>query len=233
MSTSLKRTSEEAGAEPTSIRSTNLLPSKRPRLKLQISQNPVSKKEEQTLKTRKAAAERWEPKLKRPFPKKREIQDSYSMKLMRHYPTNEPTPLEDLPVVRPHIPRSARVDKLLASLPLVPECTWSAESTGPLRRRRQTVRDELANQSLNINKSITGSDLAVRMAWHCFSSNENDRIDRGRQAMMVSGLVDADLSKEDKGVPNKLPEWKKTNTGKYGRCDSPSDLGAVWEEIMG
>ncbi|CAN9288900.1 unnamed protein product [Alternaria alternata] len=217
MSTSLKRTSEEAGAEPTSMRS-----NKKPCLSLEIPQKEIPKEEDKTPKTRAAAAERCEPKLKRPFPKKREMKDSNKMKLMRHDTTNDPTPLSKLPIIRPHIARSARVDKLLESLS-VPDPTKNADGTKRIRLATQTRRDERQNEMLKQNKSITESDYAVRLAWSCFSSNEKSRVGRERMGMTISGLEWDDLANEKKGVPNNLPEWRKTNTGRFAKADSPCE----------
>jgi len=217
MSTSLKRTSEEAGAEPISMRS-----NKKPCLSLEVPQKEISKEEDKTPKTRVTAAERREPKLKRPFPKKREIKDSNKMKLIRHYTTNDPTPLSKLPIIRPHIARSARVNKLLESLS-VPDPTKNADGTKRIRLATQTRRDERQNEMLKQNKSITESDYAVRLAWSCFSSNEKDRVGWERMGMMISGLEWDDLANEKKGVPNNLPEWRKKNTGRFAKVDLPCE----------
>ncbi|RYN57731.1 hypothetical protein AA0118_g7614 [Alternaria tenuissima] len=218
MSTSLKRTSEEAGAEPISMRS-----NKKPCLSLEVPGKEISKEEDKTPKTRAATAERREPKLKRPFPKKREeIKDPNKMKLTRHYTTNDPTPLSKLPIIRPPIARSARVDKLLESLS-VPDPTKNADDTKRIRLATQTRRGERQNEMLKQNKSITESDYAIRLAWSCFSSNEKNRVGRERMGMMISGLEWDDLANERKGVPNNLPEWRKTNTGRFAKSDLPCE----------
>jgi hypothetical protein len=232
MSTSLKRTSEEAGAEPISMRS-----NKKPCLSLEVPQKEIPKEEDKTPKTRVIAAERREPKLKRPFPKKRQIKDSNKMKLMRHDTTNDPTPLSKLPIIRPPIirppiirppiirppiARSARVNKLLESLS-VPDPTKNADGTKRIRLATQTRRDERQNEMLKQNKSITESDYAVRLAWSCFSSNEKSRVGRERMGMIISSLEWDDLANEKKGVPNNLPEWRKTNTGRFAKSDSPCE----------
>jgi hypothetical protein len=218
MSTSLKRTSEEAGAEPISMRS-----NKKPCLSLEVPGKEISKEEDKTPKTRAATAERREPKLKRPFPKKREeIKDPNKMKLTRHYTTNDPTPLSKLPIIRPPIARSARVDKLLESLS-VPDPTKNADDTKRIRLATQTRRGERQNEMLKQNKSITESDYAIRLAWSCFSSNEKSRVGRERMGMMISGLEWDDLANERKGVPNNLPEWRKTNTGRFAKSDLPCE----------
>ena len=69
--------------------------------------------------------------------------------------------------------------------------------------------------ALRANMSITKSEYAQRLAFQCFSVPEPGRIDRGREAMMVSGLREVDLSNEALDLPNKLPEWKKRRTGKF------------------
>ncbi|OAG16253.1 hypothetical protein CC77DRAFT_900293, partial [Alternaria alternata] len=186
-------------------------------LSLKIPGKEISKEEDKTPKTRAATAERREPKLKRPFPKKREeIKDPNKMKLTRHYTTNDPTPLSKLPVIRPPIARSIPVEKLLESLS-VPDPTKNADDTKRIRLATQTRRDERQNEMLKQNKSITESDYAIRLAWSCFSSNEKDRVGRERMGMMISGLEWDDLANEKKGVPNNLPEWRKTNTGRFAK----------------
>ncbi|CAN9145179.1 unnamed protein product [Alternaria alternata] len=200
---------------------------KKPCLSLEIPQKEIPKEEDKTPKTRVIAAERREPKLKRPFPKKRQIKDSNKMKLMRHDTTNDPTPLSKLPIIRPSIirppiARSARVNKLLESLS-VPDPTKNADGTKRIRLATQTRRDERQNEMLKQNKSITESDYAVRLAWSCFSSNEKSRVGRERMGVMISGLEWDDLANEKKGVPNNLPEWRKTNTGRFAKADLPCE----------
>lgn len=68
---------------------------------------------------------------------------------------------------------------------------------------------------LRANMSITKSEYAQRLAFQCFSVPEPGRIDRGREAMMVSGLREVDLTKEALDMQNKLPEWRKKRTGKF------------------
>ncbi|KAL1799738.1 hypothetical protein ACET3X_000080 [Alternaria dauci] len=231
MSTSLKRTSAETEAEPISMRSnTSTRAAKKPCLSLAIPQKEITKEEQKTLKTRAAAAKRWQPKLKRPFPKQSEIDRSYNLKLMRHYTsTNDPKSLSHLPVIRPHIPKSDRVEKLLATFSIL-ESDRNLDGSRRMTRWKQTECDEAENWILQRNIEITSSELAVRLAWVCFSYNEEDRVDRGRQAMMVSGhdvedVEDEDLEdeKEEEGELYYLPKRRKANTGRFSRRDSLCD----------
>lgn len=70
---------------------------------------------------------------------------------------------------------------------------------------------------LRVNKDITRSERVQRLAWKSFSATERDRVDRGREAMMESGLVVEDLVKESRGAKNGLPEWKKCTTGRFAK----------------
>ncbi|EAT84384.2 hypothetical protein SNOG_08108 [Parastagonospora nodorum SN15] len=81
----------------------------------------------------------------------------------------------------------------------------------------QGRKSEENNMQLKMNKNITKSEAAQRLAWKSFSATERDRIDRGREAMMESGLIVDDLNSEQRGTKNGLPEWRKKNTGKFAR----------------
>jgi hypothetical protein len=199
-------------------------------LKLAIPYKKSTKGEQRTLAIRKASAHRWQPKLQRPFPSQSEIKLAYNLKLMRQYPnaltTNEPN------FVKPRIDSSPRVDQLLRHFPLQTARTWrsvtgrngqpnsvySTHSFQALSSRANSLREaEASNASLQINKIITESDYVQRLAWRNFATKEWNRIDRGREAMLQSGLRTDDLDMEAQGQKNKLPEWKKLYTGKFSR----------------
>lgn len=67
------------------------------------------------------------------------------------------------------------------------------------------------------NKAITRTEEAQRLAWKCFATPEVGRIDRGREAMMESGLELADMANEEYGEANDLPEWRKKYTGRFAK----------------
>jgi hypothetical protein len=195
-------------------------------LRLIIPQLQPTKGDQRALANREAAAKRWIPKLQRPFPKRKEISEAYNLKLMRHYPspvtsqiinqttstvTASTTSLEPN-FIKPHIDVSPRVINLLKGFPKVytPDSDVHA-STRSYASIASTASTEIIytgkdNMLLQENKSITSHNFGQRLAWHCFSATERDRIDRGREAMMVSGLAQDDLAKERKGVHNGLPE---------------------------
>jgi hypothetical protein len=198
-------------------------PSSAPRptmsLRLTIPQPELNKEDQRKFAIRRVAAERWKSKLQRPFPLGREIREAYKLKLMRHY-TNPSTPsMPDF--IKPRIDHSPRVTGLLKQFPLL-----NTSNTGPRGPALgaapalppttvQILKTEQDYMQLTANKSITRSEDAQRLAWKNFSATESDRIDRGREAMMESGLVVDDLVKEDRGLKNGLPEWKKLHTGKF------------------
>ncbi|KAF1842040.1 uncharacterized protein K460DRAFT_380005 [Cucurbitaria berberidis CBS 394.84] len=194
------------------------------RLNLKIPQKELTKDDQRTLKIRRASAERWKPKLQRPFPARREIKEAYNLKLMRHYPnqldSTEPN------FVKPHIDRSPRVDELLRQFPIPVATSISASAqtdntnvyATPVLPTQAEI-DELEKQRmlLKANRIITRSEYAQRLAWKNFSSRERNRIDRGREAMLHSGLCENDLEKESAGQHNQLPEWRKRHTGRFAR----------------
>ncbi|KAF3002059.1 hypothetical protein E8E13_009164 [Curvularia kusanoi] len=59
----------------------------KPTLRLVIPQEPLSHKLHKRIDRHKRDAERWKPKLQRPYPKDHEIKKAYPLKLMRHYPS--------------------------------------------------------------------------------------------------------------------------------------------------
>lgn len=185
------------------------------RLKLEIPQPEISKEEDRKLKIQKAAAERWQPKLKRPFPRKREIKDAYKNKLMRHYTDETTAPSGEW--MKPHINRSARVDALRKGFPLL-----STSAHGPQKSSIKTPaeRDEenWRQQLLRENQNITQSEYAKKLAFEAFSARKEDRINRNRQAMMISGLLPRDIQKEKRGIKNALPDWIKVNTGRFAKA---------------
>ena len=183
-------------------------------LRLDIPQQVVSNEESEKLKLREAAPEKCEPKFKRPFPRKRQMKVASDIKHMKHYTTNETSALSESGFIKPHINKSARVDKLLRVFPYL-----STTNTKRPRYRTQAERDEARNRArlLEDNKKITKSDYAKRLAWEAFSSREKGRIDRGREAMLVSALEKDDLANEKLGVPNDLPEWRKAKTSRFAR----------------
>jgi hypothetical protein len=128
--------------------------------------------------------------------------------------------------IKPRIDVSPRVNKLLARFPKmntsrmgrVPPAPGFAALEDPTLAQDFQRRKEFAQ--LRTNKNITRSEEAQRLAWKSFSATERDRVDRGREAMMESGLVMDDLLKEDQGERNALPEWRKPRTGKYANDSS-------------
>jgi hypothetical protein len=190
-------------------------------LRLIIPHPVLTKEDHRTLAIRRAAAERWKPKLQKPFPKHKEVSEAYNLKLMRHYAS--PTASPESNFVRPHIEVSPRVVRLRAQFPR--SCTSNQDLQVPATRFTptappMTVRDVRTmddHMRLRVNKDITRSEQAQRLAWESFSATERDRIDRDREAMMESGLVMEDLIKEARGVKNGLPEWKKCKTGRFAK----------------
>jgi len=164
-------------------------------------------------------------KLQNPFPKNKEIREAYRYKLMRHY-TSEDVSAEPN-FIKPHIDRSPRVDLLRERFPDLStsldvskgstDTSYNAKPTGCDKTRRITAEEEKYNELLRKNKRITRSPAAQKLAWHAFSSREKDRVDRGREAMMQSGLSNDELEKEAVGIPNALPEWRKRKTGRFAK----------------
>ncbi|KAF1365335.1 hypothetical protein EJ07DRAFT_171239 [Lizonia empirigonia] len=203
-------------------------------LKLVIPQEQISREQQKKINRHKCDAERWKPKLQRPYPKQSEIRQAYPLKLMRHYPSAaaeiEPN------FVRPKIDKSPRVSRLLQQFPLIDTAQHTAQPVRSKAGRRFQSRitpldqaialsaraEEMleargAHIELQANIHITGSESAQRLAWQSFSRTERDRIDRGREAMLQSGLPLDDLRREAVGLWNRLPEWKKSRTGRFAR----------------
>lgn len=180
------------------------------RLSLSIPQPELSRAEQNVLERRRAAANRWKPKLQRAPPKTKEVSDAYPLKLMRHYPA--PSVFREPDFIKPRIHRSNRVDRLIQRFPLstASNVGSTATSQGPIMVVPKTLQ-------LQANIQVTKSEQAQRLAWSCFSATEEDRIDRGREAMIVSGLDWDELLKEHNGRPNQLPEWRKGTTGRFAK----------------
>ncbi|KAJ4378057.1 hypothetical protein N0V83_000887 [Neocucurbitaria cava] len=189
------------------------------RLTVTIPQQVLTKEEQRTLKLRRAAAERWQQqdKLQRPPPEKKEMTQAYNLKLLRHY--TDPIAQSVPNFSKPHIDRSERVDKLRNEFPL--QSTKAVVKNGapqtPLTTAAEISEIDKHKMLLRENKNITRSEYAQRLAWESFSSREQDRIDRGREAMMESGLWEDDLRREEQGQDNLLPEWRQVNTGKFAK----------------
>jgi hypothetical protein len=208
-------------------------------LRLIIPQPQPAKGDQRALANREAAAKRWVPKLQRPFPKRKEISEAYNLKLMRHYPGPVTSPIihtntstmtasatsMEPNFIKPHINVSPRVTNLLKRFPKVYTSDFDVHASTPSYASiASTAPTEIVytgkdNMLLRENKRITSHKFGQRLAWHCFSATERDRIDRGREAMMVSGLAQDDLAKEKKGLHNGLPEWRKERTGKFALED--------------
>jgi hypothetical protein len=212
-------------------------------LKLIIPHKQLTREDHRALAVRKAAAKRWIPKLQKPFPKGKEITEAYKLKLMRHYPSpgtssvtspapfpnNSPTRFQNtLPAtyrepnfVKPPIDHAPRVTELLKRFPKVhtsdPGLQAPASGSASIAYTNPTEIEFVGNtiQALRRNHAITRHESVKRLAWQCFSATERDRIDRGREAMMISGLDEDDLRKEKRGLPNELPEWRKRHTSKF------------------
>lgn len=187
-------------------------------LKVLIPQPVLTKEDHRNIKIRRAAARRWVPKLRKPFPKQREITEAYNLKLMRHYRQTITTPEPNF--LKPRIDTSPRVMNLLRQCPIaIPasngQVLEAGNPVGTYATDAQIAQLRRDANNLQINKKITRSEHAKRLAWQSFSSTEKDRRDNGRQALMESGLVTDDLIKEKRGIKNGLPEWKKRYTSKY------------------
>ncbi|KAI4698132.1 uncharacterized protein J4E84_001267 [Alternaria hordeiaustralica] len=161
-------------------------------LKLEIPQRDISKEEERKLKIQKAAAKRWVPNLQRPPPQLKEINAAYNNKLMRHYTDGTAAPSSE--IIRPPINRSARVDALLATLPLQPE----QKLPKPLSQIQAEHREEVRIATLlEPNRKITESAYAKKLAKEAFSSNgkPRDRKNLKRKSTFVSDLKVEEIQK--------------------------------------
>jgi hypothetical protein len=196
-------------------------------LKLAIPQEQLTRDELAKLNRHKSDAERWKPKLQRPYPNNTEIKRAYPLKLLRHYPDSTTQPEPDF--LRPKIDKSPRVSRLLQQFPLLetkkqplttiyptPSPVTPMTRAIPLSARMEDLeRAEQTNTELQWNKYITETDHAQQLAWLSFSLPEQNRIDRGRECMIHSGLDEGDLQLELQGWQNGLPEWKKPWTGRF------------------
>lgn len=187
-------------------------------LKVLIPQPVLTKEDHRNIKIRQAAARRWVPKLRKPFPKQREITEAYNLKLMRHYRQSTTTPEPNF--VKPRIDTSPRVMSLLRQCPIAfptsnGQVLEAGNPVGTYTTDAQIAQLKRDANNLQINKKITRSENAKRLAWQSFSSTEKDRRDNGRQTLMESGLATDDLIKEKRGVKNGLPEWKKRYTSRF------------------
>lgn len=190
-------------------------------LRVVIPHRVLTKDDHRNIKIRQAAALRWIPKLRNPFPKRKEINEAYNLKLMRHY-RHLTTTTPELNFVKPLIDTSPRVTRLLRQFPTAISTSSgqkleAGNPPGTYCGLDQITRLRQDAENLQINKRITKSESARRLAWQSFSSTEKERIDNGRQALIESGLAVEDLEKEHRGIQNGLPEWKKRYTGKYAK----------------
>jgi hypothetical protein len=193
------------------------------RLKLEISRPEITKQEQRRIKRHMSDARHWIPKLQRPFPKNTEIKAAYKYKLMRHYTDPQAPAVSNF--IKPRIDRSPRVENLLKRFPLIE--ALSDTSTPPavkpgVDKSKEVellkwAKNKTQKEALQENIKITSSISAQKLAWEAFSSREQDRIDRGREAMMQSGLWSDDLARESVGIANELPEWRKTKTGWFAK----------------
>ena len=149
---------------------------------------------------------------------------------MRHY--HGASAQVDSNFVKPKIDKSTRVSRLLERFPLIntarsvqskgahhlPSVVTTLEQAQPLSSRcGELTATREAHVELQKNLWITRTEHAQRLAWQSFSRTEQDRIDRGREAMVQSGLFTDDLKMEATGQWNRLPEWKKPKTGRFAR----------------
>jgi len=149
---------------------------------LEIPRRDISKDEERKLKIQKAAAKRWVPNLQKPPPQLKEINAAYNNKLMRHYTDGTAAPSDN--IIRPPINRSARVDALLATLPLQPAQQLPKPSSQKQAEHREEVRIAAL---LEPNRKVTESAYAKELAKEAFSSNgkPRDRKSLKRKSMVV------------------------------------------------
>ncbi|OSS54999.1 hypothetical protein B5807_00402 [Epicoccum nigrum] len=197
-------------------------------LKLTIPREQTTRDELAKVNRHKSDAERWKPKLQRPYPRQSEIKRAYPLKLLRHYPDSTVQPQPDFQ--RPKIDKSPRVSRLLQQFPLLetnkkrtltiiypsPDPATPASLAIPLSALREDLSyTRLANPELQWNQYLTQTDHARYWAWQAFSLPELDRVDRGREAMVHSGLDEVDLQRENHGWPNGLPDWKRPWTGRF------------------
>lgn len=196
-------------------------------LKLVIPTKEITSEQQRTLKRRRADAERWKPKLQRPYPKCTEMNKAYPLKLLRHYP--DANVRAESNFVKPKINRSSRLSHLLQRYPLknttehaevladsMPDPTTSIGVAISMSARGEELKEPRSTHAeLQHNIRITGSEHAQWLAWKSFSLPEQGRVDRGREAMVQSGLDTDDLAWEARGVQNRLPDWKRPWTGRF------------------
>ncbi|KAI8937223.1 hypothetical protein NX059_006432 [Plenodomus lindquistii] len=198
-------------------------------LRLSIPHEEPTKAELRALKLRVGAAVRWQSKLQRPYPSRSEIREAYQYKLMRHYTAPQATPEPNF--VKPHIDRSPRVDKLRICFPVLNTSFAGSPTNSNSKKADMPSSPTPAELQLRYNKDVTRSKEVRRSAWKNFSSREDGRKDRGREAMMLSGLPDEELRKESYRQPNKLPDWKKEFTSKFAKSEKESKnagAGPAW-----
>lgn len=191
-------------------------------LKLKIPEHLPNEQEQRQAAVRNAAARRWAQsgKLQRSEPDQKEIRAAYNLKLMRHYPAFTSTPSTSVPkqspptdttisedFIKPMIQKSSRVTGLLNSFPCL-----SIPANPPLSfYQRGMVGVDFYN--LNLNREVTMSNHATRLAWQSFASQDRP----SREVMVESALPTDDMEKENAGLPNNLPEWKKSRTSVFAR----------------
>ncbi|KAF2115920.1 hypothetical protein BDV96DRAFT_646095 [Lophiotrema nucula] len=186
-------------------------PQWRPTMNLRITiPQPAEPDDHQkrVLAAQKGAAKRWQSKLSNPYPKDAEIRKAYHLKLMRHY-TGPPTaPVTNL---KPIAQKSERITRLLKQFPAL-----SIPKPQLQTPEAQRVNDE-AEFHLRKNRAITESSHAVQFATKNFATTEICNKTATRQALRESGLLSEELRKEERGLKNALPEWKKWRTGEYAQ----------------
>lgn len=197
-------------------------------LKLIVPREQLTYEQQRIITRHRQDAERWKPKLQRPYPTRSEIKAAYQLKLMRHY--HNSTVLMEPNFEKPRIEKSLRVSHLLQHFPLTQTMhpidglhmqqslkpTTPTDSAIPLTTRMKHLKHaELTHPELQANIHSTSSDHAQQLAWQSFSAPEQRLDDRGREAMVLSGLFSEDLLREGMGLHNGLPDWKKTRTGRF------------------
>jgi hypothetical protein len=136
------------------------------------------------------------------------------MKLLRHYNTVPFVPESDF--VKPPIAKSARVRKLLKSFPI--DTPKQATATTSNERARDLSAALFSNRNLQENFGITNSRIGRAQAWLSYSGQDPEmEEDDDREYMMVSGLSETDLAKEERFEENYLPDWRKIHTGEFAR----------------
>ncbi|KAH3939687.1 hypothetical protein HBH98_244170 [Parastagonospora nodorum] len=179
-----------------------------------------------TLNERRASRSK-HAKLQQPYLSLTELNAAPNLALVRHYPRQPHDANGEDNFVKPRIQTSARVKGLLRNYPITSAADYSdieyASDDFNLRPRLDTggVKTQVVvNRTLALNEYHTGGRKAKRIAWECFATEETDRVDRGREAMIVSGLLTTDLDAEEDGRPNHLPPWRQWSTNKLATTNT-------------